>query len=85
VRPIDYGRVEFHKRNLDAGWDEYRVVLPRPANDTGEFSVQGEPARRAWIKFLLSTAAGVAHACHYHQLEHAIADFWDALATAWEA
>lgn len=62
---------EFEKRTLPDGWCEIRILAQRPLV-TEDYKYTGKQARECIAHFCLSSAAGIAHRLHQHELESAL-------------
>jgi hypothetical protein len=72
--------ITFERKNLTAGWVEYRFVMPAPPVgdrlDLGEITVVGQAARLRLTKWILSHAAGFAMMNGNEVLEGALWALW---------
>jgi hypothetical protein len=60
---------KFSKTTIAPGWAELRVVVPRVADDSPDFAIEGVEARERFTKFVLAYAAGFACARGRFELE----------------
>lgn len=69
-------QMEFQMHEVEPGWVEVRIVMPRQGH-TESRSFVGEAAERNWMLFMLANAAGICHACDRHDLEAELVEMAD--------
>jgi hypothetical protein len=72
-------RFEFCKRTIEDGWAEYRVAMERARGDAitaPDYELSGEQARLRFAKFVLATAAGIAHSMGEGAIDSALLELW---------